>query len=177
MALTLVNLDERTRQLMLDEIDQDLASGRLFTSTRLSSDGQSDYPTLLKEAVSSFDDAWLAQQLQRSGRLNSTESRRTPSGGVTTAKVPVNAHEMLAEGEFNRFYARALCRRAIEDGIPNLEIYRAKLVSNPRTESQARIGSHISPQALLDDLRTHPGVDTALKLPAGPNSGLSVKLP
>lgn len=66
---------------------------------------------------------------------------------------------------------------SIEDGITSLEIYRAKLVSNPRAESQARIGSRIDPQALLDDLRTHPGVDTALKLPAGLNSGLSVKLP
>lgn len=177
MPLALANLDEQTRRLMLDEIEQDLASGTLFISNRLSSVGQAHYPEILKEAVSKYDDAWLANQLRQHGRLNTTETRRTPSGGMTTAKVPVNAHEMLAEGEFNRFYARGLCRRAIEAGIPDLEIYRAKAVSSPRSESQARIGSRIDPQALLDDLRTHPGVDTALKLPAGPNSGLSVKLP
>jgi hypothetical protein len=30
---------------------------------------------------------------------------------------------------------------------------------------------------LLDDLRTNVGVDTALGLPAGPNSGLSAMIP
>lgn len=177
MPLALANLDSQTRRFMLDEIEQDLASGTFFISNRLSSIGQAHYPEMLKEAVSKHDDAWLAEQLRQHGRLNTTEPRRTPSGGMTTAKVPVNAHEVLAEGEFNRFYARGLCRRAIEEGIPHLEIYRAKAVSSPRSESQARIGSKIDPEALLDDLRTHPGIDTALKLPAGPNSGLSVKLP
>jgi hypothetical protein len=88
-----------------------------------------------------------------------------------------NAHEMLAEGEFNRFYIRALCLRAIEDGIPDVVVYRAKPVENPRSESQQKIDEHVSPEALLRDLRIHPGVDTALGLPPGPNSGLSVRLP
>lgn len=46
-----------------------------------------------------------------------------------------------------------------------------------RSASEAMIGSHIDPHALLEDLRTHQGIDTALGLPPGPNSGLSVKLP
>src|SRR6266851_5569734 len=33
------------------------------------------------------------------------------------------------------------------------------------------------PKALLTDLRSNPGVDTALGLPPGPNSGLSARLP
>jgi hypothetical protein len=82
---------------------------------------------------------------------------------------------MLAEGEFNRFYIRALCRRAIANGIPRLVVFRAKTVSNPRPESQEKIWLQIDPIVTLTDLRASPGVETALGIPGGPNSGLSVK--
>jgi hypothetical protein len=84
---------------------------------------------------------------------------------------------MLAEGEFNRFYIRALCMSAMEDGVTELVVYRAKAVQSARSESERKIGQAVSPGALLNDLRARPGVDTALGLPAGPNSGLSVRLP
>jgi hypothetical protein len=170
------NLDEKTRQFMLDEFEQDLKNNKLYISPRLSERGRTEYPNLLRDAINTGDDSTLASAIATGGRLNPTEPRRTRTG-VTTAKVPVTAPETLAEGEFNRFYARGLCRRAIANGIKELVIYRAKRVANPRPESQAKIGTSLSPQALLQDLRTHQGVDPALGLPPGPNSGLSVKLP
>jgi len=176
MALNLLNLDQAIRQLMLKEIDVDINSGKLYISTRLSLAGAKDYPVLLKEAVKSHDDSWLADQLNKPGKFNTTETRNTKSGTVT-AKVPYNANEVLAEGEFNRFYLRALCVFAQENSISKLVAYRAKQVSNPRPESEAMIGQSIDPAKLIDDLRTKIGVDTALGLPAGPNSGLSAKLP
>ena len=77
------------------------------------------------------------------------------------SKAPVmrsNAHEMLAEGEFNRFYIRALCARAIEDGLPGVTVYRAKAVENARSESQQKIGQRVPAEALLRDLRTHRAI-------------------
>jgi hypothetical protein len=56
-------------------------------------------------------------------------------------------------------------------------VYRAKAVEHARSESQQKIGSCVAAEPLLRDLRTHVGVDTALGLPPGPNSGLSVHLP
>ena len=106
--------------------------------------------------------------------LNATEQRRTKNG-YSTVKVPVTAHETLSEGEFNRFYIRALCLRAIAEES-SLIYYRAKQVANPRSETQARIGKLADAQSLLSELRINPGVDTALGLPPGPNSGLSVRL-
>ena len=101
--------------------------------------------------------------------------------GVTdrcwSRKVPVNAADTLAEGEFNRFYLRGLCRRALENGEKELVIYRAKPVSQPRRESERKLGTTVDAEALLRDLREHLGVDSALGLPPGPNSGLSAKLP
>jgi hypothetical protein len=177
MALAYENLDERTRALMLTEIDRDISLGSLFLSDNLSPQGQSDYPNLLKTAAGTGNDVTLAAEIHQ--RLNPFEKpRKLKSGGFSKAPVMrSNAHEMLAEGEFNRFYIRAICLRALEDGIASVIVYRAKAVVNPRTESEQKIGQAVSPEGLLNDLRTHPGVDTALGLPPGPNSGLSVRLP
>lgn len=174
MALNLVNLDDTTRKQMLDEIRSDISSKRLYISPRLSFIGQKDYPGLLQDAAAKFDDAWLANQLRTMGRLNATEQRKTKNG-FTTAQVPITAADTLAEGEFNRYYMRALCVRAGQDNC-SLIVYRAKSVSNPRAESEAKIGTLVNPASLVSDLRTHIGVDTALGLPAGPNSGLSIKM-
>ena len=131
----------------------------------------------MRNAVRSGTDASLASDLRVPGRLNATEERKKPKGGTTTAQVPVIASETLAEGELNRFYARGLCRRAMKEGIPAVVVYRAKEVANPRAESLALIGKSLPVDQLLDDLRASVGTDTALGLPPGPNSGLSVKLP
>jgi hypothetical protein len=174
MLLSYANLDAETRRLMLEEIEHDISNNQLYFSTRFSSTGRTDYPSLLKQSVTNHDDEWLADQLQSNGRLNATEQRRTKNG-YSTVKVPVTAHETLSEGEFNRFYIRALCLRAIEE-TASLIYYRAKQVTNPRSESQAKIGKTVDAQTLLNELRVNSGVDTALGLPPGPNSGLSVRL-
>lgn len=178
MALYLENLDDRTRQLMLDEMEYDVANNQLHISPFLSGQGQRDYANLLREAIQSGNDETLAESLREHRRILRTLPRRNPKGGYSISATPENAAQVLAESEFNRYYIRALARRAIEDGIPELVIYRAKPVSNPRPDSEARIETTLSPQELLDDLRSHPGDEPpTLGVPSGPNSGLSVRLP
>lgn len=177
MALSLVNLDEQTRQFMLNEVEHDLANDQLYISPRLNPQGRIAYPELLKRAITTEGDDWLGKQLRFGNMMNPMEQRRKPKGGFVTVKVPVTAPDTLAEGEYNRFYVRGLCVRAIGEGITSLEIYRAKAVMQPRSDSQAKIGTKIDARALLDDLRVSVGIDTALGLPPGPNSGLSVKIP
>ncbi len=176
MGLEYRNLDERTRTLMLEEIDRDSASGSLYLSDNLTPEGKAEYPDLLRAAAREGNDETLANEIR--GRLNAFEKpRKLKSGGLSKPpKMRRNAHEMLAEGEFNRFYIRALCRRAIDDGKPQLIVYRAKAVEKPRSTSEAMIGRALPAEDLLRDLRAHPGVDTALGLPPGPNSGLSAHL-
>ena len=176
MPLHLLNLDRTTREHMLSELESDVSRGTLYLSPRLSPRGRLDYPELLRQAVVGFDDGWLADSLRAGGRISAEEQRRKPKGGYTIAKVPVTAPDTLAEGEFNRYYVRGLCLRAITEGAAELIIYRAKHVASPRRESEAKIGTSVDARALLEDIRTHPGVDTALRLPSGPNSGLSVRL-
>jgi len=54
------NLDKRTRQLMLRELEMDLDNGRLYLSPRLNERGRRRYPLLLRQAIISYDDVWLA---------------------------------------------------------------------------------------------------------------------
>ena len=178
MSLYFENLDERTRQLMLAEVEYDISHNQLHISPFLSGQGQRDYVSLLHEAIQNGNDETLAEKLREHRRILRTLPRRNPKGGYSIAATPENAAQVLAESEFNRYYIRALARRAIEDGIPELVIYRAKPVSNPRPESEARIETSLPPEELLEDLRAHPGDEPpALGVPAGPNSGLSVRLP
>jgi hypothetical protein len=174
MGLNLVNLDDKTREFMFNELEKDVTLNKLYISPRLNVEGRRDYEQLLRSAIQNGDDISLAHSL--SGLFNEYEQRAKPSGGYTTAKVPITAPETLAEGEFNRFYCRGVCRRAIEEGFEEVEVYRAKDVHDPRPQSQVLVGSKLKADKLLNDLRTNIGVDTALGVPAGPNSGLSIRL-
>jgi hypothetical protein len=164
-----------SRGAMLDELQQDVAETRIYQSPRLTELGQADLPRLLEAAACEHDDQWLADQLRVVGRLNEQEVSHR-NGRQYTKAVPHSAAETLAEGEFNRLFIRGQCRLAGERGVANLVVFRAKSVAAPRLESERRIGASIGAAALLDDLRNHVGIETALGVPGGPNSGLSARL-
>ncbi len=174
MKFNFVNFDDQTRKLMLDEVDYDINNHQLYFSKRFNDNGIRYYPDLLKKSITNGDEQSLAIALKANDCFKEQEERRTKSG-VTMAKVPETANQTLAESEFNRFYIRALCIRAINSG-QLLKIYRARHSDNPRSESELMIGKTIDAEKLLTDLRTNIGVDTALGLPPGPNSGLTVKI-
>ena len=176
MPLDLVDLDPETREQMLSELADDVASGRLYLSDRLSEAGRSEYPRLLTEAFADGDDSSLARELSQPGMLVSFETA-TRRGHRYSKRVPYNAAETMAEGEFNRFYLRALCRSVLAFGGTELVIYRPRPSRSPRHISEQMIGQRIDAESLLADLRQHVGVDTALGLPPGPNSGLSARHP
>jgi hypothetical protein len=177
MALELLNLDSKTRSEMVKEIDSDQRTGTLFFGKLLRPQARGDYAGLLRQAAVEHDDAWLADALRRGRMMKTHTERATQSGGATLVAVRRDAPQMLAEGEFNRFYMRGLCARAISENIPKLVIYRAKEVANPRPESMARLGQLVDAARLLEDLRENVGDDTVLGVPGGPNSGMSVRLP
>lgn len=175
--MNLCNLDARTRELMMNELEYDLDHDTLYLSTRLTQAGRGHYLDILRSAIRTGTTESFAAELRQRRNLKTHEEREKPKGGTTLARVPATAAETLAEGEFNRFYIRGICRRALEDGINEVIVYRAKVVRDPRPESEAMIGRGLGAQALLQDLRRNPGVEPALGLPPGPNSGLSVRLP
>lgn len=168
------NLDFQTRKFMLEELAHDIAQKTLYISSRLTEIGKTMWPELLVEAFTTQDGKWLASEIVSRNLMNSHETRNKKSGGTTTVAVPITAPTTLSEGEFNRFYMRGLCLRAIADSKAYVEVYRARYSENPRVESEELVGKKLVPDELLNDLRKSIGVDTALGLPPGPNSGLSI---
>jgi hypothetical protein len=177
MSLYLHNLDARTRSLMHAEVQLDITHSQLYLSPRLSNLGLVAYPAVLLAAVAQGDADSLATSIANARMLNECETSHSRRGTAYVKRVQHDAHITLAHGEYNRFYLRGLCVRALEDGISHLEIYRAKVVNSPRWDSEARIAKLIAAAALLADLRANIGVDVALGVPNGPNSGLSARLP
>jgi hypothetical protein len=177
MGLAYENLDNPTRHFMLEEIDMDVANGTIYISNYLNPQGCESWPRILRTAAESGNDDSLAANIVSDRCLKTHVERAKPKGGFTVAAVPYTAHETMGEGEFNRYFARGLCRRAIEEGIPLLEVYRAKPVNEPRAASQAKLGTLVDPRAILADLRATQGVEPALGLPPGPNSGLTLRIP
>ncbi|WP_144207737.1 hypothetical protein [Shewanella donghaensis] len=175
MALNFENLDAETRQFMREEINLDFENAKVYYSRFLKEGLNDQWDELLLSAVEHHDDNWLEREIETNHMLVQSYQKKKPKGGFTIAKVPHTAAQTLSEGEFNRFYCRGLCARAISEN-KNVQVYRAKSVSNARSASEAMIGTVVSPIALLEDLRINIGVDTALGLPAGPNSGLTIKL-
>ena len=142
--------------------------GNHYESSRLVPGGQACWLSLLAMALTNYDDYWLAKEAHRLSIFASVENRKTRNG-FRTVKVPENAPQTLAEGEFNHYYLRGIASRAI-NANKTLRIYRGKFVDNPRWESEAMIGSTIDPRMLLAQLRTSPH-DVF-----GPGSGLTCEI-
>jgi hypothetical protein len=156
------------RALMVEEIEHDLQDDRLHPSEWLTARGELQWPLVLLDAAREHTDGWLANQLRSRKMLDELEE----SG----RKVPVNAADTLAEGEFNRFYCRAVCRLAQARGVP-VVVYRAKNVEQPRERSELLRGQRLSPDEVLLDLRAAGSKEPLIGVPGGWNSGISLTLP
>lgn len=174
MEFNFENLNEQTRLAMVSEVKTDIDRETIYYSKRFTKYGRINYLALLLDAVKSGNEQTLAKSIKFNYCFVETEKREGKSG-VIQANIPKNANQIFAESEFNRFYIRALAKIAISTNR-ELFIYRAKQSKSPRPESERLIGKNIDPVNLLYDLRNNIGVDTALGLPAGPNSELSVWL-
>jgi hypothetical protein len=161
---------------MLDELQFDLDHGSAYINPRLVEDAQPRYLKLLVSTLTSGDPDSFAAGIAEHGLMLETEIRNT-GHGISEAHVPSGFKLTLAEAEFNRYYMRGLARLAVQQKKKDMEIFRAREAQNPRPESEERIGSKVAPQALLDDLRkTNFERESEFGL-AGPNSGLSVRIP
>lgn len=176
MPLSYFDLDDATRPLMREELATDAASGTMQFSKWLTEAGKQHWPELLRRAIEEGNDATLARDIRLYGDLEVVRIHHR-NGRPYRSRVPYTAADTLAECEFNHYYCRAVCRRSLDGGSGLVEVYRAKSVRDPRPRSQQIMGTLVDAQKLLDDLRAHPGgIDAALGVPAGPNSGLSVRL-
>lgn len=168
MAMRYQNLDDQTRVYMLAEYDRDSDDGRLYVCKRLKDAGRRHFPELLRQALEQHDDGWLARQLRE--LLLSTANPGTGVPGVGPQIA-----EGIAEAEFNRYYMRGLCARAIAEGVAEVQVYRAKVVATRNAQTLERIGQSLSPDTVLAEFRSAHETDPALASPFGDATGLSMR--
>lgn len=166
---TFLNLDDKTRNFMLDEINSDINNGKLYLSNRLNQNGKDNYPKYLLEAVRSGNEETFTSSLIQGDSFNETEIVQGKS-----KKIPNNAASLLCQSEFNRYYIRAICLRALNENQEEIEIYRGRESSWARPESEMLIGTNLNASDLLEDLRNSIGISP--KLFPEINSGLTVKI-
>jgi len=178
MTLTFANLDGATRSIMLDEFERDAAANVLYISPQLNPYGRNQWPFLLRAALASSVPELLARDLATLAVFNEFEAAPDADGGSPTPQsVPVDAGATLAETEFNRFYARAVCRRALQtDPHGVVEVYVAREGAAPAGTARDLVGRTVAAGPLLATLRTGVPVSAALGLD-DPNAALSVSLP
>lgn len=171
-----INLDDKTRKYMLEAIDDADRIGNIYYSSRFNEAGRRGWLALLKEAAQAHDERWLAEQVEGNHLMRELEGARTPRGAYTVKHIPeAAAADTLAEGQFNRFYMLGLSRRARAEGIPALEVYRARETTTPRAQSKRLIGKRIAVDQVEDQLRD---TKASLKSPLlRVRSGISLRLP
>ncbi|MEO0605023.1 MAG: hypothetical protein AAF211_26570 [Myxococcota bacterium] len=125
--MLLPNVDPRTRTYLLDEFQRDVNAGRLHVPSALSTVGAADWPVLLQLTLMESGPDALAQHLRHHHRM------RDPEHAIG-----------VAQAAWQRLMARAICRRAIDDGCIEVEV-----APGPSQEAGARV----DPRAHLEALR------------------------
>lgn len=143
------DLTDETRRIMLAELADDEKEKSLYYSVCFSATGPRLYPQLMRAAMETYDEAWLAQELLDQGCFGERYTDKTGQD----RKVASNAHTLFAQSEFNRFYCRALCLQAIADTSIRLTIYRARESSFQREGSMEKEDHLVVAQEVLDSLR------------------------
>jgi hypothetical protein len=161
---------------MVAELDGDLGAGTLYRSPQLSEEGLRQYPRLLRAALLTGTDASFAEALRVHDALKPL-GRWQHSKEVGAGDALAAATAVLAEREFHRFYIRGLCRRALDQGVRTLVIYRARASAPGRASSDAMVGVQITASSLLEDLRCTFRALPPHGLPQCRDPGLSVRLP
>lgn len=174
MPLQYLNLDTETRGFMAEELAISVEAGKIYLSNYLTDNGKQDWLPLLSAACESGTDIILGNELRQNNRLKIKALRKKPrSEEMVEYDVPFTAHETLAEGQFNRLYIRAMCRRALKNGQTTVRVYRAAEREKERQASIALVDTDIDATELLAKLRDALDFNTGFP---EPNTGLCVTL-
>lgn len=169
-------VDADIRKLMVAELELDIAEEKSYINPFLQEGKGNDYLDLLREALGAGSPESFAAAIAKENLLIEKHTY-TKQGKQIEARVPATFNATLAAGEFNRYYMRAVCLLAKQQGTTTVEIYRAKSVSTPRQPTDERIGKRIEPQILLADLRETTFERSSTFGLGAPNSGLSIRIP
>jgi hypothetical protein len=180
MSFNFEQLNEETRAAMLSEFESEQRSERPYFGKHLSVAGVAAFPNLMKVAIVTGDEVWLADHLDNPLYWNPTENYER-DGIVRAKRINLRqASERLANSEFNTWYVRGLARCGMQNGIELCEVYRA---AQPKWEP-ADCKEHEGVEFRVADVYfghrakywPEPGNPDALSVPFGPGCHHTIRL-
>ena len=180
------NLEGTTRRYMLEELEEDVREGRVVLNPLLTERGRAEYADLLAEALRHHDPSWLGSELRSGRRMHIAVEDADVRKGLPE-ELPVHEPDVLAEGDFNRYYVRGMCRRALAEGIDELRIvkltkgpyasfvYQSGGLPGDERERTVDVANRVDPKWLLEKLREDPDEEMDFGIPGEPGSGLTVE--
>ncbi len=176
MSYKYEDLVEETRKLMVAELEADIASKSLHVNEWVQDEHHDTYIELLKSALQSGTEFDLEQEVRSKGILKERYTWHRPDGRTATVKVPEMAAKNLACGDFNRFYMRAICLKAKSQKQKEATVYRAMKTEHHMLESNSKVGNPVEVDELMKSLKRGESLESYLRLPPGPISGLTIKV-
>ena len=157
---------------MVEELQRQHAAGAVQVDARLAMNVP-EWVALLSRAAANESASWLAAQL--TDKMHLTSRTLTRGGRVMVKKVPDDAPWLVAEAEFNRLFAAAICRLAIaaHGHEATVRVFRADSTKQRIWRPGGVRSIRVRAADVLQGLRANQRQVDGLR---GPNSGLSVEL-
>ena len=172
-------LDDKTRQYMLKEFQDEEKSGNPYRSKRLSALGLEKFPSLMEKGIKNGNEVTLEKDLNDSSYWKSSETSHSGKGTAFSKNIPSDASKMLALSEFSTWYTRGLSKILIDEGVTECEVYRADTAAVPRCECTKWERLKTDVQQAYDGHRKryhHENIDRkAFSIPSGPNCHHSIR--
>ena len=167
MTMIFTELDETTREWMLQRFEAEESGGNPYRSEVLSQLGLAHWPDVMRQAITDPDgsEVTLADALERPDywRAADVRGRRVNPG---------QASERLAITEFNTWYVAGLAARLQEEDVTRCRVYRAGIPKWQPAECSVHEGQTYEVAEIIAGHRIgywpSPGVPGRLSIPAVP---------
>jgi hypothetical protein len=173
MLMNFEELDATTRDFMVAEFDSEQAGTAPYTGKNLSATGRTAFVDIVRQALLDGNEASLAQALEVESYWESIETYTTKTGKAATRHISIpQKSKTFALSEFSTWYTRGLTRRLLDEGIAQVQVYRAAQPKWEAADCEKHEGVVVPTQVAYDGHRARywpdPGNGAAFSIPFGP---------
>jgi hypothetical protein len=165
-------LNETTRQYMLVELENELASNQPYISKALSDIGKIQFPNLLRTAIQTGTPDTLFDVINRIDFWDPVEKYITKTGPKERQRNIEQSATRLSISEFSTFYVKGLSKKLLDEGETLCEIYRGALPKWEPGECADHEGMIVELQIIHNNHRRkywpEPGEKELFAIPFGP---------
>jgi hypothetical protein len=173
-------LDNMTRRCMLEEFraEQSSSSPPPFRPTNLTPEGGAVFTEIMERALLGGDEQTLAHDLAQPSYWNTVTMEMRKGKLVPVRHKVSDLARRFADTDFNTWYVRGLCKRLLDEGLEECEVYRAGPAYQRRVECIALEGRRFPVREIYAGHRAkyHPVENpSAFSIPVGVNCHHSIR--